>query len=208
MAPKRGGGAALSGERDTLMGVAGRHIAVRAARAFACALALASALLCVSGAPVSDNAAAFAQKGRLVSPGELVIAGRRLRCGATPTLIRDFEGLAQSSSLIVINLRELNALPKVVRWLVYYHECGHIHVGASETAADCWAVRQGRAEGWLTEKGLMEACEIFNRVGHGQAHPAPQERCDMLRQCFRGARGTASRAGARRLLAPADSAGR
>lgn len=148
---------------------------------------------------------AFAQKGKIVSAGQLVIAGRRMRCGKTPTLIRDFDGLAQSSSLIVLNMRALNALPKTVRWLVYYHECGHIHVGASEAAADCWAVKRARAEGWLTETGLSEACETFNRVGHSAAHLEPQERCNLLRRCFRSRSGAiANTHTTRALLVPDD----
>ncbi len=128
-----------------------------------------------------------------------------MRCGDTPTMIRDFEGLAQSSSLIVLNMRALNTLPKIVRWLVYYHECGHIHVGASESAADCWAVKRGRREGWLNERGLSEVCEIFNRVGHSAAHLEPQERCNLLRRCFRSRSGSfANSRTTRALLAPAD----
>jgi hypothetical protein len=80
-----------------------------------------------------QNVAAFDQ-GKLVAPGRLVIAGRRLTCGATATLVRDFEGFAVSSTVIMLNIEAMKDLPRPVQWLIYYHECGHIRYGPSETA--------------------------------------------------------------------------
>jgi hypothetical protein len=130
---------------------------------------------------------ASAQRGKVLAPGQLVIAGRRLTCGETSTLIRDFDGLASSSSVIVLNLPRLNDLPKRVRWLIYYHECGHIRLGPSETAADCYAVQRAKREGWLNESGLDDICTTFSISGHGPVHLDPTERCEHLRQCFRKA---------------------
>lgn len=134
-------------------------------------------------------ATAAEPRAKLVAPGSLVVAGRTLTCGDTPTMIRDIPGYAVSSNVIVLNLRALNALPRTVRWLVYYHECGHIHVGASEVEADCWAVKRARREGWLTASGLGQVCATFNQVGHGAAHPAPEQRCALMRQCYLGGDG-------------------
>jgi hypothetical protein len=71
-----------------------------------------------------------------------------------------------------------------VQWLIYYHECGHILFGPSETAADCYAVRRARREGWLNKQALGDVCALFNIAGHGPMHPDPEARCDELRQCF------------------------
>ena len=73
------------------------------------------------------------EKDRLVPAGRLVIEGRRLSCGSTKTLLRDFEGFAVSSTVIMLNMQALNPLPRQVQWLIYYHECGHILLGQSET---------------------------------------------------------------------------
>ena len=127
---------------------------------------------------------AAAEAAKLVQPGRLVVAGRRLSCGSTATLLRDFEGFAVSSSVIMLNIRALNDLPRPVQWLIYYHECGHILSGPSETAADCYAVRRARREGWLNQQGLDDICAVFNIAGHTPMHPDPEERCDQLRQCF------------------------
>jgi hypothetical protein len=124
------------------------------------------------------------EKDRLVPAGRLVIEGRRLSCGSTKTLLRDFEGFAVSSTVIMLNMQALNPLPRQVQWLIYYHECGHILLGQSETAADCYAVKRARREGWLNDQALDDVCAVFNIAGHGPVHPDPQARCDQLRQCF------------------------
>ena len=60
------------------------------------------------------------EKDKVVPPGRLVIAGRRLTCGGTQTLLRDFEGFAVSSTVIMLNVQALNPLPQKVQWLIYY----------------------------------------------------------------------------------------
>jgi hypothetical protein len=124
------------------------------------------------------------EKDNLVPAGRLVIAGRRLSCGGTQTLLRDFEGFAVSSTVIMLNMKALKDLPQQVQWLIYYHECGHILYGPSETSADCYAVRRARREGWLDEQGLDDICAAFKIAGHGPVHLDPEERCNQLRQCF------------------------
>ena len=124
------------------------------------------------------------EASRRVAPGRLVVAGRRLSCGRTATLIRDFEGLAVSSTVIMLNMQALKDLPRRVQWLIYYHECGHILRGPNEGAADCYAVRRARREGWLNRKALEDICTTFNIAGHGPVHADPDQRCIQLRQCF------------------------
>jgi hypothetical protein len=136
------------------------------------------------------------EKDRLVPEGRLVIEGRRLSCGRTKTLLRHFEGFAVSSTVIMLNMQALNPLPRQVQWLIYYHECGHILLGPSETSADCYAVRRARREGWLNEQGLNDVCAVFNIAGHGPVHPDPEARCNQLRQCF-AKKGVTARDGGR-----------
>jgi hypothetical protein len=124
------------------------------------------------------------EKERTVAPGRLVIEGKRLSCGSTQTLLRDFEGFAVSSTVIMLNMQALKDLPRQVQWLIYYHECGHILFGPNEQSADCYAVKRARREGWLNEQGLNDICAVFNVAGHGPVHPDPDTRCDQLRQCF------------------------
>jgi hypothetical protein len=146
-------------------------------------VALALLLLLAETAPIDRGALALEQ-GKFVAPGRLVVAGRKLSCGKTATLLRDFEGFAVSSTVIMLNMEALKDLPRQVQWLIYYHECGHILFGPSESAADCYAVRRARREGWLGSTALDDICAVFNIAGHGPLHPDPEQRCDQLRQCF------------------------
>lgn len=146
-------------------------------------MGFALCLALTATAPGPREAAAIEQS-KLVAPGRLVVAGRRLSCGQTATLIRSFEGFAVSSTVIMLNMQAMKDLPRRVQWLIYYHECGHILHGPSESAADCYAVRRARREGWLTRQALDEICATFNIAGHGPVHPDPEARCTQLQQCF------------------------
>ena len=139
-----------------------------AARIFAW-IALVLALVLAAAAILPEEQASALDQGKLVQPGRLVVAGRRLTCGPTATLLRDFEGFAVSSTVIMLNMQALKDLPRPVQWLIYYHECGHILYGPSETSADCYAVRRARREGWLDEKVLGDICAVFNIAGHGRS---------------------------------------
>jgi hypothetical protein len=145
---------------------------------------LAALILALSLAAPIEHDVNAAETSKLVAPGRLVVAGRRLSCGMTSTLVRDFEGFAVSSTVIMLNMTAIKELPRQVQWLIYYHECGHILYGPGETAADCYAVRRARREGWLTKQGLEDICAAFNIAGHGPMHPDPEDRCNQLRQCF------------------------
>jgi hypothetical protein len=161
----------LKGSKERSMGSAAR---LRATFALLLALVVAG----------PEPQAIAIEKDRLVPAGRLVIEGRRLSCGGTKTLLRDFEGFAVSSTVIMLNMQALNPLPRQVQWLIYYHECGHILLGPSETSADCYAIKRARREGWLNDQALNDVCAVFNIAGHGPVHPDPQARCDQLRQCF------------------------
>lgn len=146
-------------------------------------MGLALCLTLTATGPEPRHAAAIEQSKR-VAPGRLVVAGRRLSCGRTATLIRDFDGFAVSSTVIMLNMQAMKDLPRPVQWLIYYHECGHILYGPNESAADCYAVRRARRERWLTPKALEDICAAFDIAGHGPVHSDPEARCAMLQQCF------------------------
>ena len=54
---------------------------------------LALLLFLAPASPLKTDAIALEQ-GKRVAPGRLVVAGRRLSCGKTATLLRDFDGFA------------------------------------------------------------------------------------------------------------------
>lgn len=156
-------------------------------------MGLALLTLLASTSPIDHEDAAALEQGKRVAPGRLVVEGRKLSCGKTATLLRDFDGIAVSSTVIMLNMGALKDLPRQVQWLIYYHECGHILYGPSETAADCYAVKRARREGWLSSAALDDICAVFNIAGHGPLHPDPDQRCEQLRQCFADKRGVTAK---------------
>ncbi len=120
-------------------------------------------------------------------PGTYRMAGRTLRCGNTDTIVspRFWDYGGAMPGLIILNPNKLARLPRQVRLFVYYHECGHQYVDDDETAADCYAVRQGRRDGWLTPAGVKQICTRLFRNSSGDRFHAPgPARCSMLERCY------------------------
>ncbi|RTL72753.1 MAG: hypothetical protein EKK41_03280 [Hyphomicrobiales bacterium] len=114
-------------------------------------------------------------------------AGRKVSCGRNIRTILDPQlpnlGIA-TRNLLVMNPRLLQRQPENVRLFVFHHECGHHHVGGDELGADCWAVRQGVASGWLHAPDLKDICRSFGNTPETPTHPASARRCQALATCF------------------------
>ena len=141
-----------------------------------------------------------AQAGSVVSTrkdGGLEIAGRSVECGNIRTrLDRNLPGLgaaAPSSRLLILNPTRLQREPDNVRLFVFYHECGHHHVGASELQADSWAVNRGVREGWLDRAALKQVCTSFGGMPETATHPSAVRRCRNLDTTFASATATVQR---------------
>ncbi len=165
-----------------------------ATAALACALSAAEP---VSAAPPALSAQAYmaAHGGTLAPAGTLEIDGRRMTCGRYPTVLdphlNDF-GEAYLG-LIVLNPRLFAGLATPVKLWIYSHECGHESVGRDESKADCAAVRRGRREGWLTEKGLAQVCAFMQPAHADSRHFSGPQRCAFMRQCFQQSAGSTHR---------------
>jgi hypothetical protein len=120
--------------------------------------------------------------------GAVEIAGRSMSCGSVRSqLDSGLQNLGISipdRGLIVINPALLRRQPETVRLFVFTHECGHHYVGGSELGADCWAVRRGLREGWLTKDGLRQVCGSFGNAPETPTHPSAARRCSNLNRCF------------------------
>jgi hypothetical protein len=116
----------------------------------------------------------------------LDVAGHTLRCGSMRNVLdRRLPGLGLAApGVVVFNPRLINRQSNTVRLFVFYHECGHHHVGGSETGADCWAAKQGVRQGWLKREGLSDVCRSFGNGPATPTHPAGAVRCKSLQQCF------------------------
>ncbi|MGF7160706.1 hypothetical protein FHS85_002337 [Rhodoligotrophos appendicifer] len=127
----------------------------------------------------------------LKDPGQAMVAGQPVRCGGSRTLISphfyDYGGAMKG--LIILNPRKLARLPRVSQLFVFAHECGHQHVGQSESRADCFAVQQGKTAGWLKERDIGTICaSLFSNSRGDEFHAPGPKRCSMLKACYRDAK--------------------
>lgn len=118
--------------------------------------------------------------------GTLLIGGRSLRCGKNRNVLdRRLPNLGLAApGVLVFNPRELGQWSDTVRLFVFHHECGHHKVGASELGSDCWAVKQGVRDGWLTREGLGQVCRSFGGGPATDTHPSGARRCGNIDRCF------------------------
>jgi len=150
-------------------------------------LGLASAVAALFSILSTAEAAPASSGGlKLQRDGSLSMAGRSLRCGRARNVLDGglpSEGAA-APGVLIINPRLINRMPRTVRLFVFYHECGHHHVGGSELRADSWAVRRGVAEGWLDRNGLRQVCRSFGNMPATPTHPSARSRCQNLERTF------------------------
>jgi hypothetical protein len=142
-------------------------------------------ILCSQGASAQSAASPVS----LQRDGAITMAGRALKCGSVRNVLDSRLpnlGIA-SPGVLVMNPRLLTRQPQTVRLFVFYHECGHHHVGGNELNADCWAVGEGVREGWLDRKGLTQVCASFNDAPPTPTHPSGHTRCGNLDRCFASA---------------------
>lgn len=152
------------------------------------------ALAAILAVPASEPARA-ASKEKVVAAGTLTLAGRRMSCGRTPTLIShtfwDYGGAKKG--MIILNPTRMEGLSDAVRLYVYAHECGHQVYGPREIRADCYAVERGKREGWLNDAGMNEVCAFIEPHPGDWVHPPGPKRCEIMRACYDKAKPASAR---------------
>jgi hypothetical protein len=127
--------------------------------------------------------------GATVVPyGQLVLDGHRMTCGSWPTVLDpnlDDYAAAPYRQFIILNMPYIAKVSTAVKLWIYSHECGHLFGGPDENKADCFAVRRGRAAGWLTPQGLDEVCSFISAARPDAAHASGPDRCNLMRECWR-----------------------
>ena len=163
----------------------------------------------LSAIVASVGSAAMAAASVQMQPdGTLQIAGRTLKCdGIRNVLDPHLPNLGMASrrrNVLILNPSRLDRYSSTVSLFVFHHECGHHHVSSDEFEADCWAVHRGLRDGWLDRRHLGSICSSFGNRRETETHPAVDERCASLHQCFIAA--TAYKHEARAPLRPDASA--
>lgn len=135
----------------------------------------------------------------IVAAGKMTLDGHRVACGKSATVLdpnlNDYA--ASYPQFVILNPPYVAKLATSVKLWVYYHECGHLFGVRDEDKADCFAVRRGRAAGWLTPNGLDEVCAFISDGRPDVAHRGGPERCRLMRQCYKrqpgGGKGSSER---------------
>ena len=150
---------------------------------------LAASASAHAGPTVKQYAISAGARAKIVAPGKLVLAGRRMTCGRRPTVLDpnfiDFGGAYPG--FLILNMRKIKRLPRAVQFYVFAHECGHQFRGQNEEAADCFAVKRGRRQGWLSPAGLGKICKFMRPLRGDAMHATGSVRCRLMRQCYKDA---------------------
>src|SRR5262249_14713324 len=85
---------------------------------------------------------------------------------------------------LILNPDRLGGLATTVKLYVYYHECGHQFIGATEVGADFFSIRHGVKHGWLDANEMNGVCEFISRLKVDAVHPPGPRRCELMRQCY------------------------
>ncbi|MDX2155796.1 MAG: hypothetical protein SFW09_04720 [Hyphomicrobiaceae bacterium] len=133
-------------------------------------------------------AAASAAEPTRMRDGGVAVGGRQVKCDNVRTRFdRDLPNLgavAPEARLLLLNPGLLRRYSGTVQLFVFFHECGHTKVGASELDADSWAVRRGVRDGWLDRTGLANICRSFENAPETRTHPSGKRRCANLDRIF------------------------
>ena len=152
---------------------------------------LAIAAFAHAGPTVKQYVTSAGGRAKIIAPGKLVLAGRRMICGRRPTVLDpnfvDFGGAYPG--FLILNLRKIKRLPRAVQLYVFAHECGHQFRGTNEEAVDCFAVKRGRRQGWLSAAGLKQICKFMGPLAGDTMHATGTVRCQLMRQCYKNAKG-------------------
>ena len=113
------------------------------------------------------------------------IGGVQVNCNGISAYVANIPDVAQANGLGIFLHPNLFQLPAVVQIFIYAHECAHlVAVGGNEPAADCWAAKVGRYQGWLAPQGIALVASYFiNSPGNWTHAPGPERVQNML-QCY------------------------
>lgn len=119
-----------------------------------------------------------------VLPGALLLAGYWATCGPVETEVLKINDIAASVGGRIVLNPSLFELPRAQQLFWYTHECGHQIFGPSETVADCWAVEQGRIQGWLGKAEFEQLAVVISRFPGDAAHARGPARAAFIRRCY------------------------
>src|SRR5437016_3593185 len=129
----------------------------------------------------------YEARAQMFPPGTFSIDGIPIVCGPitfvlTPN-VPDV-GINNGQGQIYLNPMILGRLPTVLRLFWAAHECGHFFAGANEIAADCWAIKTGRNQGWFPPQAFGLLMQMFQNNPGDMLHPAGPTRVSNMMVCY------------------------
>lgn len=120
----------------------------------------------------------------LILPGSLLLAGYRATCGPVDTMIQPIDDIAAAyKGRIILHPRLLN-LPRAQQLFWYTHECAHQIFGPGEAAADCWAIQQGKIQGWLSSTEFNRLSQSMYDFPGDATHADGMSRVKHMQICY------------------------
>lgn len=113
-----------------------------------------------------------------------VIAGIPLSCNGAISYVAYIPDIAMAQPGVLLFHPNYFSLPADVQWFIYAHECGHQIFGGNEQAADCWAIKLGRDQGFFSPQSIHQICAFtFSSPGDWSHLPGPL-RCQHMQVCY------------------------
>ncbi|MGU3389698.1 hypothetical protein [Sphingomonas sp. M1A8_2b] len=141
-------------------------------------------LLAVAAASLLALVAQPAAAQTLILPGALLLAGYRATCGPVDTMIQPIDDIASAyKGRIYLHPRLLN-MPRAQQLFWYTHECAHQIFGPGEAAADCWAVQQGKIQGWLSPGEFDRLSKSMRDFPGDATHADGRGRITYMQTCY------------------------
>ena len=120
-------------------------------------------------------------------PGTFSVDGIPVACGGVWFVLNPNlpdVGMADGQGRIFLNSVVLGQLPTMLKLYWISHECGHYFVGSDEDAADCWAIRLGRDQGWFPPEAFQLLLQMFQNNPGDVRHPSGPQRVSNMMQCY------------------------
>lgn len=135
--------------------------------------------------------APLAARSQTFPPGQFALGGMPVSCGAVWTVVAPIPDWAMARpamggnpATIFMNPMFLAQAPLPVQVFTYAHECGHHVVGLNEDAADCWAARVGRQQGWLSPQDMQYLVQAFAWNPGDWSHAPGSVRLQNIWNCY------------------------
>ncbi|MBQ0960570.1 hypothetical protein KAK06_16570 [Ideonella sp. 4Y11] len=141
---------------------------------------------CSAGATLIAAVFCLPANAQVYGPGQFSMDGVPVSCGGMPTVVTaGIPDMAMNDGqAILLNPMSMGGLPTVLKLFVYAHECGHSMVGPNEVAADCWAIRTGRNQGWFPPQAFQLLMTFFQGNPGSFRHPPGPDRVRNMMICY------------------------